>query len=162
MSIAVGKFKIFIIGCATLLLWCGPISWAAAPDAASGEKAAKAAPFVDKAVLRHVDQHLAHLKTTLAITAAQQPIWHGFAEVMRTNAAGLSLMDHQRKTQLDTMNAVANMESYAAIAGRRANDMTALTAAFHVLYSVLTSEQQHKADHLFRAEARHYQLKRAP
>lgn len=115
-----------------------------------------------RAMLAHVDTHLAALKKSLAITPAEQSSWHGFAQVMRGNATGLSAMYQTRAGQLSKMNAVANMESYAAITARQADDINKLTAAFQTLYSSLSPAQQQKADEIFRAEAKRYEARRKP
>jgi hypothetical protein len=143
----------------TILPLCGQSSaWAATPDA--GQVQANTVPAVDSAVLKHVDQRLIALKKSLVITPAQQADWHGFAAVMRSNATGLSRMYDERNAKLGTMNALANIESYAAITGRQADDMNALSAAFQILYGTLTPVQQHKADMVFRVKARQHERKR--
>ena len=145
----------------TLLPLCGQsAAWAATPDA--GQAAVNTVPKLDRAVLNHVDQRLAVLKKTLVITPAQQPDWHGFATVMRNNATGLWQMYNERNAKLGTMNALANIESYAAITGRQADDMNALSAAFQILYGILTPAQQVKADILFRREAKQHAKKHHP
>lgn len=122
---------------------------------ASGAKATSApTSAAQKAVLAHVDAHLATLKKKLAITSNQQSVWHGFAEVQRQNANELAAMYQKRSSTLATMNAVENMESYAAITAKRANDMMSLSAAFHTLYAKLSTSQQKTVDAMFRAQAR--------
>jgi hypothetical protein len=50
-------------------------------------------------------------------------------------------------------------QAAAALTGRQATDMNALSAAFHIVYGVLIPEQQHKADALSRNEARQHAAK---
>ena len=107
-----------------------------------------------KIMIAHVDAHLATLKKQLAITTAEESAWHGFAHVSRDNATDLAGLYAARAKKLATMNAVQNMDSYAAIAAKQADDMNALSAAFHTLYAKLTPAQRKMVDARFRAEAR--------
>lgn len=109
---------------------------------------------MQKAIVTHVDAHLAALKKQIRITKAEQPAWHGFAHVSRDNATDLAGLYAARAKKLATMNAVQNMDSYAAIAAKQADDMNALSAAFHTLYAKLTPAQRKMVDARFRAEAR--------
>ncbi|GBQ05417.1 Spy/CpxP family protein refolding chaperone [Acidiphilium acidophilum] len=106
-----------------------------------------------KAMIAHVDANLAKLKKSIGITTAEESSWHGFTQVSRTNALNLATLYQQRSKTLSTMNAVQNMESYAAIAAKNADDMNALSAAFQTLYAKLTPAQQKKIDTVFRARA---------
>lgn len=106
-----------------------------------------------KAIIAHVDARLATLKKSIGITTAEESSWHGFTQVSRANALNLSAMYEQRAKTLSTMNAVQNMESYAAISAKNADDMNALSAAFQTLYAKLSPAQQKKIDAAFRAKA---------
>jgi hypothetical protein len=118
--------------------------------------AAKVSPMI-----MHVNEHLASLKKSLAITPAEENNWEGFAQVMRDNATGLAAQYKTRADAVDTMNAVQNMESYTSIASTQADDMTRLSAAFQTLYTSLTPAQQQKADQIFRTEAKSMHAKHA-
>lgn len=120
---------------------------------------AHAPSAAQKAMMAHVDARLAKLKQTLAITTGEESAWNGFAQVSRSNATNLSSLYEQRMAGLAKMNAVQNMESYAGIASKQADDMNALTAAFQTLYGKLTPTQQHKVDAMFRAEAQKHMAK---
>ncbi|MGC9269380.1 Spy/CpxP family protein refolding chaperone [Acidiphilium sp.] len=106
-----------------------------------------------KAMIAHVDANLATLKKSIGVTASEEASWQGFTQVSRSNALNLAALYQARAKTLATMNAVQNMESYAAIAARNADDMNALSAAFHTLYAKLTPAQQKKIDAVFRAHA---------
>ena len=160
MPMSLFKASVLLAGFMILPLCGQPAAKAAIPAAAPGNATANKVPKADSAVLKRVDQRLTSLKKALAITPAQQANWHGFAAVMRTNATGLSKMYEERNAKLGTMNALANIESYAAITGQQADDMNALSAAFHILYGTLTLTQQQKADTLFRLKARQHIKKR--
>lgn len=104
-------------------------------------------------VLQHVNKRLASLKSKLGITKDEEPAWHGFAQVSRDNATAMEKMFDQRAQKLDKMNAVENMESFAAIQSKQADDMNKLSAAFNTLYGKLTPDQQKQVDEMFRATA---------
>lgn len=121
---------------------------------------AAAAP--NQTVLDHVNRRLGSLKQRLEITHEQEGAWHAFAQVSRENATAMAKLYDQRAQHIGTMNAVQNMESYAAIQARQADDMNKLSAAFQTLYGKLTPPQQHKVDAMFRIEAeRHLHHRRA-
>ncbi|MDD2876161.1 MAG: Spy/CpxP family protein refolding chaperone [Acidiphilium sp.] len=106
-----------------------------------------------KTMIAHIDAHLATLKKSIGITPDEEASWHGFTQVSRTNALNLASMYEARAKALGTMNAMQNMESYAAISAKNADDMNALSAAFQTLYTKLTPAQQKKIDASFRARA---------
>jgi hypothetical protein len=106
-----------------------------------------------KSIIAHVDARLAGLKKSIGITTDEESSWHGFAQVSRSNALNLATLYQERAKTLSTMNAVQNMESYAAISAKNADDMNAMSAAFQTLYNKLTPTQQKKIDAEFRAKA---------
>jgi hypothetical protein len=106
-----------------------------------------------KAMIAHVDANLAQLKKTIGVTTGEEASWHGFTQVSRHNALNLADLYEQRSKTLAKMNAVENLESYAAITAKQADDMNALSAAFQTLYGKLTPVQQKKIDAVFRAKA---------
>jgi hypothetical protein len=107
------------------------------------------------------EQRIAALHKSLHITAAQQPQWDQFAQVMRDNAKDLDQAYQQRATTFDKMNAVDNMQSYAQIEQTRAQDMQKLVPAFQTLYNALSDEQKQEADALFRNQAAKAQARHA-
>jgi hypothetical protein len=107
------------------------------------------------------EQRIADLHKSLHITAAQQPQWDQFAQVMRDNAKDLDQAYQQRATTFDKMNAVDNMQSYAQIEQTRAQDMQKLVPAFQTLYNALSDEQKQEADALFRNQAAKAQARHA-
>jgi len=100
-----------------------------------------------------VEQHIASLHKTLGITAAEEPQWNQFAQVMRDNATAMTQGFQDRATKISTMNAVDNMQSWAQISAQRAQDMQKLATAFQTLYATLTPAQQKAADDSFKATA---------
>ena len=128
-----------------------PHARAATPETKTTTAAAPHSP-----VLKHVDHRLAALKTKLGITKTERAAWHGFAQVSRDNATSIAALYQSRAAHLATMNAVQNMESFAAIQAKQADNMNKLTAAFQTLYTKLDATQQKKVDAMFRAYAKRH------
>jgi hypothetical protein len=100
-----------------------------------------------------VQQHISQLRTQLRITSTQDAQWNQFAQVMQQNADNMHAALEQRGAQLNTMNAVQDMQSYAHLAQVHAEDMQHLAAAFQSLYDAMTPAQQQNADNVFRSRA---------
>jgi protein CpxP len=99
------------------------------------------------------EQRISGLQTQLAITPAQMPQWNAFAQVMRENAQTTDTLFRQRATGAPSMNAAANMESYAQISRAYADGTEKLSTAFQALYGTLSDQQKQAADTLFRQQA---------
>jgi len=113
-----------------------------------------AAPNTQPQTLEQMaQQRITDLHQRLNITAKEEPAWNKFARVMQANARQLDQAYQQRAQQFDSMNAVANMRSYAKIEQMRARDVEKLVPAFQSLYASLTPEQKQTADTLFRNRA---------
>lgn len=102
-----------------------------------------------------VEQHINRLHAQLQITAAQQPQWDQFAQVMRDNAKEMDQLLAQRAAGLASMNAVENMQSYAQIAQQHAQDTQKLATAFQTLYGDFSDSQKKNADTVFRERGDH-------
>jgi len=89
----------------------------------------------------------------LAITPAQMPQWNAFAQVMRENAQTTDTLFRQRAAGAPTMNASANMMSYAQVSRAYADGTEKLAAAFQAFYGVLSAQQKQAADTLFQQQA---------
>jgi periplasmic protein CpxP/Spy len=112
-----------------------------------------------------VDQRIAELHTRLRITPQQSQQWDQFAQVMRDNAKEMDDLYRQRASQLGSMSAVQNMQSYEQIEEARAQQTQKLVPAFQTLYASFSDQQKAEADRIFqyrsaRAEARHHQASR--
>lgn len=103
--------------------------------------------------LAKTDKRLTELRNALGITEAEKKNWAAFVQVARDHAKALAKMKAKRAKDLAHMNAVQNIESYAAISAKQADDMNALSAAFQILYGKLTKSQQSTADQVFRKRA---------
>ena len=102
-----------------------------------------------------VEQRITALRAKLQITSAQEPQWNQFAQVMRDNAKRMDDTFQQRVQGIATMNAEANMASYAQVAMSHAQGMQNLVPAFHALYGTMTVLQKRAADQVFRDDAHH-------
>jgi hypothetical protein len=124
---------------------------AAAPKAtAAAPKAAPGAPSSAR-----VEEQITRLHRELAITPAEQPQWDAFVQVMRSNAQRLDALYAQRAQSAPSLNAVADMQSYAEIEQAHAESVQALVAPFQALYSAMSPAQQKTADAVFRNAAEH-------
>jgi len=104
-------------------------------------------------------ERLNRLRDQLRITAAEEPAWNQFAQTSMQNAASLDQAYHQRAEQVPTANAMQNLQSFAQIQMRQAQDMQRLVPIFQSLYSKLTPQQQQIADQTFRATAERAQAR---
>jgi hypothetical protein len=114
---------------------------------------------------QRVEAHIAKLHDELGITAAQEPQWKAFAQVMRDNATRMAQDFETRGARLATMSAAANMQSYADMAVQHGQDIQRLAVAFQSVYDSLSPSQKQAADALFRARrhgGHHGQHKAAP
>jgi hypothetical protein len=111
---------------------------------------AGAPPALSPAARAAVDERIAQLKTQLAITAAQEPLWSAFAEAMRDNAAATDALFSERAATVASMSAVENMHSYAKVTRAYADNTERLATAFDSLYASLSETQRRAADTLFR------------
>ncbi|RDU95208.1 Spy/CpxP family protein refolding chaperone [Trinickia dinghuensis] len=152
------KRTIVILACA--LATSGAFAQASAPEAASSMPAASA-PAEAHAAKREarVEERIAYLHSQLKITAAQEPQWKTFAEVMRTNAQNMGRLFRQRTQAEQTQSAVDNMRQYAEIAQAHADDMKQLVDAFDPLYNSFSPEQKKVADTTFRQTGEHHERK---
>lgn len=123
----------------------------AMPVAAAAQ--APAATAVPSQVQAAAEQRIAGLQTQLGITQAQAPQWTAFAQVMRENAQATDAQFRTRAAGAQTMNAVANMQSYAQISRAYADGTEKLATAFQALYATLSDQQKIAADTLFRQQA---------
>lgn len=114
---------------------------------------------------KRVDAHIAKLHQELGITAAQEPQWKSFAQVMRDNADKMAKGFETRGAHLAKMSAAENMQSYADMAVQHAQDIQRLAVSFQSVYDSLSPAQKATADTLFHArqeQRRHRGAQHAP
>jgi hypothetical protein len=92
--------------------------------------------------------HDMHAK--LAITAEQEGQWKQVAQVMRDNELALEPLVKDRKTNANTMTAIDDLKSYAAITDAHSEGIKKFTTAFETLYDNMSGPQKKDADALFR------------
>jgi hypothetical protein len=100
-----------------------------------------------------MEQRIRSLQTELNITTEQMPQWNAFAQTMRDNANSTDQLFQARANAAASMNALQNMQSYAATARQYAENTQALATAFESLYDGLSPEQKQLADKMFRQQA---------
>ncbi|MBW4022933.1 MAG: hypothetical protein HIU92_07275 [Proteobacteria bacterium] len=93
--------------------------------------------------------YLASLHEQLKITPAEEPLWTTFANTMQENARALGEAYRQRRSQLPSMNAVADMTSFINLEQLRLDGLKKSSTAFTALYETMPSDQQKLADKLF-------------
>ncbi len=108
-----------------------------------------------------VEQHIKMLHRELHITAAEEPQWQQFTQVMRENARAMSDSLDQRAQQISSMTAVEDMTTYAQLATQRSQDLVKLATAFQTLYDTFPEQQKKQADQLFRQQAEAHAEKQA-
>jgi protein CpxP len=111
------------------------------------------APATRQSMEAQVEQRIEDLHSKLQITAAQEPVWKKFAQTMRDNARKMDQTFEQRIGQMDSMNALDNMKSYARISREHAEDVQALLPPFQALYGKMSQSQKQTADQVFREDA---------
>ena len=132
-----------------------PNAHAQAPAGTTPPRAAAAQPATDRPVseVNAVEQRITALRAKLQNTAAQEPLWNQFAQVMRDNAKRMDDTFQARAQGIAGMNAEANMASYAQVAMSHAQGMQNLVPAFHALYGTMPDLQKRAADQVFRDDA---------
>ena len=136
---------------AVLLLPMGALAQTAGGGSPAVSAAAPPPATDQKARLQRVDGRIADLHAKLHITAAEEPQWREFAEVMRDNARKMDQKFAARAAGFSTMNAVQDMQSYAEITQQHAENMQRLVPAFQKLYDALSPQQKQTADAVWRS-----------
>jgi len=140
-----------IIGLTTMAAVAAPPG-AKSPVGAPGSQT-EAAPATEQSMAARVDQHIKELHSKLQITSAQEPEWQKFAQTMRDNARKMDQAFGARIDQMQSMNAMDNMRSYAQLSQQHAQDVQALLPPFEALYGSMSEAQKHTADQVFREDA---------
>jgi periplasmic protein CpxP/Spy len=132
-----------------------------APAKAHPAAHAAAAKPGEGQMLARVEQRIAELHSRLHITAAEEAQWRPFAQEMLANARKIDQKVMERAETYQTMNAVDNMRSYAAIAAQHAENTQQLVPVFETLYAALSTAQKHEADRLWRGFAAAHEKRHA-
>jgi hypothetical protein len=141
-------------GLAGLLLAAAPLSAEAQPMPAPGPPIPRTVSTSPQSqVEAATEQRISGLQGELAITPAQMADWNTVAQVMRDNAKTTDALFRQRAAGAQSMNAVANMQSYAQVSRAYADGTEKLAASFETLYGTLSDQQKQVADRLFQQQA---------
>jgi len=96
-----------------------------------------------------VETRIEDLHRNLQITAAQEPQWRQFAQVMRDNAHAIDAILQERTANINKMNAVDDLRSYEKLADAHADGLKKLVPAFEALYNTMSDDQKKNADAVF-------------
>jgi hypothetical protein len=96
------------------------------------------------------EQHLAHFKAELKLSAAQEPAWQAFtAKAKEQMAAMKDMLPQPPKADDAKLSAPERMDQHIAQMSRRLAGMQTMNAAVKDLYAALTPEQRSAADQHF-------------
>ncbi len=101
-----------------------------------------------------VEERIKSMHRQLAITSAQEPIWHDVAEVMRENQREMQEAV-ERRQQAKTMTAIDDLKAYEGIAKAHTKSLEKLIPSFEKLYNSLSDVQKASADKIF-GHSRHH------
>ena len=110
-----------------------------------GPVVAAQSPSASRIEVRIHDMH-----ANLAITAGQEDQWNQVARVMRDNELALEALVNDRKANANTMTAINDLDSYAAITSAHLEGIKKFTVVFSTLYDGMSDAQKKEADTLFR------------
>jgi protein CpxP len=116
------------------------LAQAGAPQRAPGKPPAAAPQQADP-----VERQIADLQKKLQITAAQQPQFDAFAQIMRENAQAIDAAMRQQE-QNRGPNAVEALRASAQFAEAEAEGLKRLVPALQSLYDSLSDQQKRLAD----------------
>jgi hypothetical protein len=111
----------------------------------SGPVVAAQSPSASRIEVRIHDMH-----ANLAITVGQEDQWKQVAQVMRDNELALEALVNDRKANANSMTAIEDLKSYAAITDAHLEGIKKFTTAFTALYNGMSEAQKKDADTLFR------------
>ena len=98
--------------------------------------------------MAHVDARIATLHKQLQITAAQEPQFKAFADVMRSNAQAMNALFQERSRSTDN-TAVTRLRWYAQLTEAHAEALKKLVPVFDALYQGLSEKQKATANTVF-------------
>ena len=142
------QFRHSMLGAAAMLAFAGSLAFAApvlAADASPAPAAKAAKPAVDP-----VEARITKLHQQLQITASQEDLFNGLAQVMRDNRTEHDSLVIEKKKAEQTQTALDDLQAYAQIAQAHADGVKKLATAFEALYNSLSDVQKKAADDAFR------------
>ncbi len=111
-------------------------------------------------VQARTDARIATLHDQLHITAAEEQNWQIFTAVMKQNSAETAASLQARQKNFAGMNAVQDLQDYAALTQQQSQQIAKLVTPFQTLYAQFSPDQKATADRIFhnyteRAARRH-------
>lgn len=124
-------------------------------SAQASEAPAKTEPAPDSSeASAAVESRIKELHNQLHITAAQQTQWDNLVQVMRDNAKTMIDLQRQRASDVNSMNAVDAVKSYAAVVQAHEQGINKFVPAFQSLYDSMSNQQKKIADEMFQRRVR--------
>ena len=120
-----------------------------ASAATKTHKSSKKMLHEQKEMEQHVEKRIQTLHDKLDITATQEAKWSEVAKTMRDNEENISQLIKQRYENRKTMNAVDDLQSYAAISEAHTDGLKKMIAVFQPLYDEMSEGQKKDADEAF-------------
>jgi periplasmic protein CpxP/Spy len=140
--------KTIILALGLMLAMALP-KFAMAQDSAGSTDTA-AAPAAGASNEGPVEKRVQELHTKLKITKSQETLWAAVAKEMHDTANTFTDAIGEREKSAQTMTAIDDLKSYAAIAEMHAKSMNKFIDAFSPLYDAMTPAQKKNADTVFR------------
>ena len=129
-------------------LLTSPLIARAADSAAAAPGSAQVTP--GEAPRETVEQRIAQLHTSLAITPSQEADWNGVTKAMRAHAVVMDkLLADKSNQDPSKLNAVEDLQVYERFAQAHVEGLKALTASFETLYKSMPDAQKKVADQVF-------------
>jgi LTXXQ motif family protein len=99
----------------------------------------------------HVEGHLAHIKSELKITEAQEALWNSYAAAARDNVNAMlahcaAMMSGHGAA---AVSLPARLDQHEEMMAARLEALRAVNKALKPLYAALSDSQKHTADELF-------------
>ncbi len=110
----------------------------------------------------NVEARIKTLHERLKIKPEQEAAFNNVAQVMRDNDAAMKNLRQQKAANLESANALDQVNSYAAVVDTHADGIHKFIPAFKSLYDSLSDEQKKAADATFRERAREAQRRGRP
>jgi hypothetical protein len=121
---------------------------AAQTQAQAGQKPGAEPRPAEPAVQDSIEARLAEIKQRLNITAAQQPQFDKFADVLKQNAREMEAL-MQKEMPSAPPGAVEGLRIAASFAQAEADNLKRLVPALEALYASLSEQQKRTADEMF-------------
>jgi LTXXQ motif family protein len=108
----------------------------------------------------HIEAELAYLKTALALTPTQAPLWNRLADVLRMQARGRDALIHFRQSAQENdgknvqivvkRSLIDGIDAFQREISADSDDLAKLLAVLKPLYATLTDQQKIIADEIVR------------